>query len=247
MTHNVLREHGRAPASSSGQTETRVRLCWHRAGLAQPGTHRRVASGQGGHCLCEPPVSLGRAQSPRHPACSRGWSQDSRRTLPRSCHPGTACPLPWRAPLCPGPSLWPCPARTGDTGRALLPGAPSSSCGCGGWTSLCTDTPRDGPSLTVPCHQGPQPGLRGTAGSEDSRGLGRVPGEVKPDTGVGSSPAASRPSPATGQRQCGDSPVPPSPQAGRGDREHTSTGKGRVLPCSCVARAAQEGIPLPGA
>lgn len=135
----------------------------------------------------------------------------------------------------------------GDRGRALLPGAPSSSCGCGGWTSLCTDTPRDGPSLTVPCHQGPQPGLRGTAGSEDSRGLGRVPGEVKPDTGVGSSPAASRPSPATGQRQCGDSPVPPSPQAGRGDREHTSTGKGRVLPCSCVARAAQEGIPLPGA
>lgn len=116
VTHNVLREHGRAPASGSGQTETRVRLCWHRAGLAQPGTHRRVASGQGGHCLCEPPVSLGRAQSPRHPACSRGWSQDSERTLPRSCHPGTACALPWRAPLCPGPSLWPCPARTGDTG-----------------------------------------------------------------------------------------------------------------------------------
>lgn len=170
-----------------------------------------MASGQGGHSLCEPPASLGRAQSPRHPAYSRGCSQDSRRTLSRSCHQAQPVPCPGepRCVLVP-PSG---PAQPGQGTRdGSAPESPPPSCGCGGWTSLCTSTPRDGPSLTVPCHQGPRPGPWGTAGSEKSRGLGRVPGEVKPGTGVGSSPAASQPSPGTGQSSAGTAPSPRAPR-----------------------------------
>lgn len=110
-----------------------------RSGCA--GTHPGVWLQGKGDPACVSLLRPWEGTEPQHPACSRAWSQDSGRALTRSCHPGTACPLPWRALLCPGPSLWPCPARTGETGTGdgpRVPGAPSSVCGCGGWTSLCT-------------------------------------------------------------------------------------------------------------
>lgn len=109
----------------------------------------------------------------------------------------------------------------GDRGRALLPGAPSSWCSCSSWSWLCTSNPRDGPSLTVPCHQGPQPGPRDTAGSEESGGPGRVPGKgSRGQAGLGRSSPASQPSPGPGQGSAGTHKYQ----------------QGQILPRSCEQR-----------
>lgn len=187
-----------------------------------------------------------------------------------------------RALLCPGPSLWPCPAGTGDTGQGTgpAPGSPllSSSCGCGGWTGSaptplgmvlpslslspepfphCSLSPGSVPHCSLspgsfphcPIHQGPSlpvPVTRvlsrvpGTAGSEQCRAPGKhSPGQAW----VPPAPCPDLPR-APGRAMRGQ----PRPRGPRGHREHTSTGgKGRVLPCSCAARAARDGIPFPGA
>lgn len=140
------------------------------------------------------------------------------------------------SPALEGPAVsWSLPLALPSQDRGQGDRAPSSCCACGSRTWLCTSTPRDGPSLTVPCHQGPRPGPRGTAGTEESRGPGRVPGEGKPRPGgVGPLPTP-RPNPpqAPGRAgQCGDTQVP---------------AKADPPPLLRAARAAQDGIPFPGA
>lgn len=87
----------------------------------------------------------------RAPSTRPAPGEDSVMVLP----PRHSLSLPWRAPLCPGPSLWPCP---GDRAQpcSWQPPAPGVFVAAGAGTN----TPGDGPALTVPCHQGPQPGAR---------------------------------------------------------------------------------------
>lgn len=130
------------------------------------------------------------------------------RTLSWSCHPGTACPLPWRPPCVLVPPSGPAQPGQGARGQR---GQPCSreppALGVLVAAGAGTNTPGDGPVLTVPCHQGPQAGARRVW-----RRLGRVAGAVKPRTGMGSSPRPQRPHlPWAPAEQCGDSPVPRAP------------------------------------
>lgn len=189
-------------------------------------------------------MSLLRPSGGHRAPSTRPAPGDGARTVGGYCHgpASQAQPVP-----CPGepccvllPPSGPAQPGQGTRGQGMgpAPGALSSLCGGGGWTWLCTNTPRDSPSLPVPCHQAPQAGPRGTAALEECRGLGRVPGEVKPGTGVGCSPAGSQPSPGTGQ----SSGTAPSPRAGPGARKYR---QGQRPPLLLRSESCSGGDPPP--
>lgn len=205
MAPDVLREDGRAPGSGSGRTDPGQAVLaagtgWHRArGHPGQGDTARVS-------LLHP--SRGhRAPSP----CSRGG-----RTLSWSCHPGTARPLPWRVPLCPGPSLWPCPARTGDRGTGPPPLDVHVAAGPGSAPAPLAMAP---PSLSLVTRVlGRVPGAR--RGRRSPGGRGGCPGRgSRGQAGLGRSPPRV--------------PTLPRPRAGQGSARTHKYRQGQILPRSC--------------
>lgn len=173
-------------------------------------------------------------------------------------------PVPWRAPPCPGPTLRPCPARTGDTGQGTgpAPGTPLLFSWMWGCTWLCTDAlGMARPSLSlvtgvlsrVPGHggfggvQGTGQGVReGKAGAR--RGLlPRVPtsrrhraepcGDSPVPGRAGSTqvPARAESAPAPAQRGCsGGDPLPRGAAEGAGLQK--GLGEMRENRCDRVTR-----------